>query len=82
MADFRLPFADVRNSKLETRERRRCDPLGPILDFRVSNFGFPLTQSAISNRPSAMMSLSELGTSYPKIGHLGRNFRPPLPTTP
>jgi hypothetical protein len=91
IADFRLPIADVRNSKLEIRnsEKTRLRSIGA--EFRFSNFDFLVAQSAIGNENlvfgaanchSAIMSLSELGTSYPKTGHLSNEFRPPFSLTP
>ncbi|MGB9484557.1 MAG: hypothetical protein WCD04_00380 [Terriglobia bacterium] len=87
-------MADVRNSKLEIRNSAKT-PWRPIgAEFRFSSFDFLVPQSAIgplrredlvfgvANCHSAIMSLFELGTSYPKTGHLSREFRPPFSLTP
>jgi len=75
MADFRESKLENRKSKNENRNSEQA-PLPRIgNEFRFSNFEFPLP-------PSAIMSVSELGTSYPKIGHRSRDFRPPLLLTP
>jgi hypothetical protein len=58
IADFRLPIADIRNSKLETRNSEKT-PLRPIgAEFRFSSFDFLLSQSAIGNQQSAMKTWS------------------------
>jgi hypothetical protein len=56
IADFRLPIADIRNSKLENRnsEKRLVRPGGA--EVRFSNFDFQLPQSTIGNQQSAIIA--------------------------
>jgi hypothetical protein len=54
IADFRLRIADIRNSKLETRNSQETllQPNGA--EFRFSSFDFLPPQSAIDNRQSTI----------------------------
>ena len=79
--EIRKSKLEIRKSKMENRNSKVGKVGGgaqPIFDFRISSFEFRASALAIVNRQSAIMSLCELGTGYPKTGQFSRDFCPPL----
>jgi len=70
-----------RKWKIENRDPVAMDRRGVFFEFPVSIFDFPDLNFRSCHRQSGIKSVSELGTSFPKIGHLGREPRPALTAT-
>jgi hypothetical protein len=72
---------ESRKWKIENRDPVATDRRGVFSEFPVSIFDFPVSIFRCRDRQSATKSVSELGTSYPKIGHFSRKPRPALTAT-
>jgi hypothetical protein len=75
----RFSIAPSVDGLIESAEN--CDSAFSIGNRQSANVNENLVLG-VANCHSAIMSLSELGTSYPKTGHLSHEFRLPFSLTP